>query len=73
MKTNQWKIDDIDETQEAIFQRDQLMRVREFLVEHEAEQELIGSIDEALEDIERWISPAIEAALASGALQSGES
>lgn len=63
MKSKQMKIDDIEETEEAIFQRHQLNRIREFLLANEAAQDLVDTIDIAIEDIERWISPAIETSL----------
>jgi|GEM_PF-6405874 hypothetical protein len=71
MKFDQLKIEDVDETEEAIFQCHQLNRIREFLLANEASQDLIDAIDEAIEDIESWISPEI--AFGNGTLQSGNS
>jgi hypothetical protein len=73
MKLNQRKIEDFHETEEAIFQRHQLNRIREFLLANEASEDLIDAIDEAIEDIESWISPEIATALGDGTPQSGNS
>lgn len=67
-----WKIDGIDETEEALTQRVRLKRVREFLLENEADDDLLETIDIAIDDINNWISSDIEAALDDGVLQPGE-
>lgn len=66
-----WKIDDIDETEEALVQRELLRRVREFLLGNDADQVLVEIIDTAIDDIENWITTDIETALHDGVLQSG--
>lgn len=63
MNANRPDIDDIEETEDAILQRLQLRRVREFLLLNGGGQDLVESIDIAIEDIERWINPTIEMAL----------
>ena len=73
MNSNQRKIEDFNETEEAIFQRHQLNRIREFLLANEASKDSIDAIDEAIEDIESWISPEIVIALGDGIPQSGNS
>jgi hypothetical protein len=45
---------DLEEYQLARQQAKQLTRVREFLVQHEADEEMIYAIDQALEDNEFW-------------------
>lgn len=72
MASDRRDIDDIEETEAAILQRLQLTRVRSFLLEHAAEEDLVETIDIAIEDIERWICTEIEAALQNGTLQPGE-
>lgn len=66
-----WKINDIDETEEAMSQRDQLKRVREFLLDNDADDDLVETIAVAIQDIEQHICPAIEAALQEGVLRPG--
>lgn len=73
MNSRQAKVEDIEETEEAIVQRYQLRRIREFLLANDAAPELIDAIDIALEDIERWISPAIEIAMGTSTPQSRKS
>lgn len=63
MNSNRPDIDDIEETEDAILQRDRLNRVREFLLLNRGGQDLVEAIDIAIEDIERWINPTIEMAL----------
>lgn len=66
-----WKINEIDETEEAISQRSQLMLVREFLLANDADDDLVDAIDVAIEDIEQHICPDIKAALEEGVLRRG--
>lgn len=73
MKSNQVKLDDIEETEEAIFQRHQLNRIREFLLANEAAHDLVDAIDMAIEDIEHWVSPTIEMSLGAASQQSRKS
>lgn len=62
-KSSQVKINDIEETEDAIFQRLQLNLVREFLLAEGAPLDLVDAIDTAIEDIESWIDPSIEIAM----------
>jgi hypothetical protein len=57
-----FNIADIQETREAIIQRDRLREVRRFLIEYDAENDLIEAVDIAIEDMESWIHPEIEKA-----------
>lgn len=63
MKLSQIKINDVEETADAIFQRLQLNRVREFLLAEGASADLVDAIDTAIDDIESWIDPSIEIAM----------
>lgn len=67
-----WNIQNIDEAEEALSQRERLKRVREFLLKNDADEELIEAIDIAVDDIESWVSKDIEAAFHDGTLRSGE-
>lgn len=58
-----WKADEIDETEEAIAQRELLMEIRQFLLDNDANELLVEAIDVAIQDIESWIGTDIEAAL----------
>ena len=62
----------IDETEDSLQQRSQLLRIREFLIEYHAEPDLVDAVGAAIEDIELWIDPEIESAFRSGLLISGE-
>lgn len=73
MKSNQSKINDVEEAQDAIFQRHQLNRIRDFLLANEAAQDLVDTIDIAIEDIERWIDPTIEMVFGSALQQARKS
>ena len=66
MNSNQRKIEDFEETEEAIFQHHQLKRICEFLLANEVSQDLIDAFDEAITDIESWIRPEIAIALGNG-------
>ncbi len=63
MKLSQIKINDVKETEDAIFQRLQLNRVREFLLAEGASADLVDAIDTAIDDIASWIDPFIEIAM----------
>lgn len=65
-----WTIDDIEEIQEAIAQRELLKEVRQFLMDNCADEILVETIDVAIEDIENWIMPDMEAALVAGTFHS---
>lgn len=67
-----WALDDIDETEVAMRQRDYLKLAREFLLENNADDELVQAVEIAIEEIEEYISTEIEEALQDGVLQLGE-
>lgn len=53
-------LDDIEETEFAILQRDRLNQVLDFLVAHDADDDLVEAVEQALEDNDRWLSPDTE-------------
>ncbi len=60
---NKIDLECLAETEDAMMQREGLRRVKEFLQERGADEELIDTIDIAVEDIERWICPKDEQVL----------
>jgi hypothetical protein len=63
---------DADETEDAMRIREQLNRIRVFLVERDADDEMVDTVNYLIEDNESWISPEIEKGLLAGKLQGGE-
>jgi hypothetical protein len=63
---------DVEETEDAMRIREQLNRIRVFLVENDADDEMVDTVDYLIEDNERWISPEIEKDLLTGKLERGE-
>jgi hypothetical protein len=53
-------LDDIEETEFAILQRDRLNQVLDFLVAHDADDDLVEAVEQALEDNDRWLSTDTE-------------
>lgn len=53
--------EDIEEAESAYRQRHLLNRVPVFLAEHEADEELVEAVDQALDDNDQWLSPEYEA------------
>ncbi len=53
-------LDDIEETEFAILQRDRLNQVLDFLVAHDAADDLVEAVEQALEDNDRWLSTDTE-------------
>jgi hypothetical protein len=64
-------LEDIDEAQTCIRQRQSLMEVRRFLLEHDAGEDLIEAVDLALEDNEQWAIEDVEDAIQSGLIKAG--
>lgn len=64
-----WKSDDIDDSEEAVAQRELLREVRQFLLDNDADEILVETIDVAIKDIESWIGTDIEAALTDRAVE----
>jgi hypothetical protein len=65
-------LEDIDEAQTCIRQRQSLMEVRRFLLEHGAGEDLIEAVDLALEDNEQWAIEDVEDAIQSGLIKAGD-
>lgn len=70
-KTKHFNLEDIDEAQTCIRQRQSLMKVRRFLLEHGAGEDLIDAVDLALEDNEQWAIEDVEDAIQSGLIKAG--
>jgi hypothetical protein len=62
---------DVEETEDVMRIREQLNRIRVFLVESDADDEMVDTVDYQIEDNERWISPEIEKDLLAGKLKGG--
>ncbi|RWN44691.1 MAG: hypothetical protein EOS03_23890 [Mesorhizobium sp.] len=62
------RLDQLDEIEDAVWQKWQLIKVRAFLVNEEAEPDLVETIDIAIVDIDQWVDPEIERALLNGTL-----
>jgi hypothetical protein len=67
-----FELRDVEETEDAMRIREQLNRIRGFLVERDADDEMVDTVNYLIEDHERWISPEIEKDLLAGKLQGGE-
>jgi hypothetical protein len=66
-----FELQDVEETEDALRIREQLNRVRVFLLECDADDEMVDTVDYLIEDNDRWISPKIEKDLLAGKLQGG--
>ena len=51
---------DLDETEFATEQREFLNKAREFMIDHDADEDLIEAITQAIDDNDRWICPEHE-------------
>jgi hypothetical protein len=58
-------IDDIQETETSLWIHEQLNRIRELLVEHGADDEMLDAVDYLVDDNKGWINPEIAEALGS--------
>jgi hypothetical protein len=67
-----FELQEIEETENALWVREQLNRIRVFLSERDADGELVATVDYLIEDNDRWISPEIQEYLLAGKLQGGE-
>lgn len=50
-------LEDLDEAEFAIQQRELLNKAREFLIDHDADEELVEAINQAIDDNDHWIVP----------------
>ena len=58
-------IDDIEETATSLWLHEQLNCIRELLVEHGADDEMLDAVDYLVDDNKGWINPEIAEALGS--------
>ncbi len=56
---------DVEETETSLWIHEQLNRIRELLVEHGADDEMLDAVDYLIEDNKGWINPEIAEALGS--------
>jgi hypothetical protein len=66
-----FELQDVEETEDALRIREQLNRIRVFLLEGDADDEMVDTVDYLIEDNDRWISPEIEKDLLAGKLRGG--
>lgn len=65
-------LEEIEETEMALWIKEQLDRIRDFLTEREADTDMIEAVHFLIEDNERWIAPRIAEDLLAGNLRRGE-
>ncbi|MFA5957686.1 hypothetical protein [Hyphomicrobium sp.] len=70
-KMEHLNLEDIEEAQICVHQRQLLFRVRQFLLEHSAGEELLEAVDQAMEDNEQWGVPEVEEAILDGRIKGG--
>jgi hypothetical protein len=70
-KEKHFNLEDIDEAQMCIRQRQLLMEVRRFLKVRGAGDDLIEAVDLALEDNEQWAIEDVEYAIQTGLIKAG--
>ena len=63
-----FELRDVEETEDALRIREQLIRIRVFLLESDAYTEMVDTVDYLIEDNERLIDPEIEKNLLAGKL-----
>lgn len=63
-----FSIDNIDETETAMWLRNQLRRLRDFVEHHGGDEDMLEAVEYLIEDNEVWISDEVERALETGAL-----
>jgi hypothetical protein len=64
-------LEEIEEAETGLWVEQQLSRIRDFLVEHGADSEMLDVVDYLLEENRDWIDPKIAKDLRSGKLHSG--
>jgi uncharacterized protein (DUF1786 family) len=55
----------VEETETSLWIHEQLNRIRELLVEHGADDEMLDAVDYLVDDNKGWINPEIAEALGS--------
>lgn len=70
-KMEHLNLEDIEEAQICVHQRQLLLKVRQFLLEHSAGDDLLEAVDLAMEDNEQWGVPEVEEAILDGRIKGG--
>lgn len=65
-------LQEIEETETSLWVEEQLKRIRDCLVEHGADDEMLDAVDYLLEDNKGWIDDQIAGDLRAGNLREGE-
>lgn len=65
-------LEEIEETETSLWVEEQLNRIRNCLVEHGADDEMLDAVDYLLEDNKGWINDQIAGDLRAGKLREGE-
>lgn len=60
VRTRSISEDDVEEYRLARHMEEQLDRIREFLVEHGADEDMLAAIDQAMADNEQWIDDRLD-------------
>jgi len=50
-------LEHIEDAELVAWMREQLARIKDFLIDHEADEEMISAIDQAIEDNANWSDP----------------
>ena len=66
------RLEEIEEAETGLWVEQQLNRIRDCLVEHGADDEMLYAVDYLLKDNEGWIDDRIVQELRAGNLRSGE-
>lgn len=70
-KMEHLNLEDIEEAQICVHQRQLLLKVRQFFLEHSAGDDLLEAVDLAMEDNEQWGVPEVEEAILDGRIKGG--
>jgi hypothetical protein len=65
-------LEEIEEKETCLWVEEQLNRIRNCLVEHGADDEMLDAVDYLLEDNKGWINDQIASDLREGKLREGE-
>ncbi len=63
------KPEDVEEAEICIRQRQLLEKLRQFLLDHDADEALLEAVDQAAEDNEQWGVPSVEDAIRNGVIK----
>ncbi len=65
-------LEEIEETETSLWVEEQLNRIRDCLVEHGADEEMLDAVGYLLEENKGWINDQIAGDLRAGKLREGE-